>query len=74
MRRLGSWAGSKTKADLNGRVESRLAETTSPDEVSSAFRTLVEMFETMKGPGSYRRYVLGQTTRHSGWTTAGRTG
>ena len=40
MRRLGSWAGSKTKADLNGRVESRLDRDTSPDEVSSAFRSL----------------------------------
>jgi hypothetical protein len=34
------------------------AEGTSADSASSAFRTLVEMFEKMKGHGPYRRYML----------------
>ena len=44
MRRLGSWVGSKTGAASMGESNPTSTETTSPDEVARAFRTLVEMF------------------------------
>ena len=34
------------------------AEMGSTDEASAALRALVELFEKVKGPGPYRRYVL----------------